>query len=91
MNPMSSKMVVGLEMELQWFVNSTELNNQCREDIKTLLKYIQATPFVTTQSVGVKNNQWKFMKELLRCIEVEGLNGPCYGLKSQIEKIMRYF
>ena len=90
MDPMTSKIAEGLQMGLTHFLNTTELNKQCREDIETLIKFINAIPYVTTGSIGVKD-YWRSMKDLLKHIELEGVNSPFYGLKSQVEKVMRYF
>lgn len=86
----TAKTVTSLRIKLNLMLTET-MSDKFRTDVKMYIAFMECTPYAEQSRVDVTLDYYHLMRDLLNYLEIEGINSPFYGLKSQTEKIMRYF
>lgn len=90
MDTLTARTATTIKTNLNLFLVDQRVGQKCRKDVETLIKFIECTPY-STKSRSEVVDYWRSMKDMCNFIEIEGVDSPFYGLKSQLEKVMRYF
>lgn len=91
MNTITARTVKSLIIKIESFIPQT--GRQCRTNLEQYVKFLKCTPYALNGRIGNKKEMdyWRLMKDLLNYIEIEGIDGPFYGLKTMTERVMSYF